>query len=288
LGRTRQARSLKAGAIPAFAQIALLSQVADVFFVERGAAAARKEIERRRGSWFDPRLADAFESLACKRGFWRSLNDDGLQRDLLDLEPARFTRRADEDYLDDIAEAFAQIIDSKGSFTHGHSERVAAYADLIAAELGCSRPRRRTLRRAALLHDIGKLGVSNSVLDKPGKLDEAELIEMRGHALHSETILSRIAAFADLAEIGGAHHERLDGNGYPRGLTAARLSAETRIVSTADVFDALTADRPYRAAMPVDQALHIMRADVGKAFDAECFHVLERALRKSGREERAA
>jgi HD-GYP domain-containing protein (c-di-GMP phosphodiesterase class II) len=279
---------LKFQEIPVFAQIALLSQVADVFFIEFGAAAARKEIQRRRGSWFDPRLVDEFEAVSSRRGFWRSLNDDTLQRDLLDLEPARFTRRADEDYLDDIAEAFAQIVDSKGSFTHGHSERVSVYADLIAGELGYSKQRRRTLKRAALLHDIGKLGVSNAILDKPGKLNDSEWTEMRGHALHSETILSRIAAFSDLAEIGGAHHERLDGKGYPRGLTATQLSLDTRIVSIADVFDALTADRPYRAALSSAEALILMRAEVGAAFDARCFEALERGVRKSTGDERAA
>ncbi len=156
----------------------------------------------------------------------------------------------DEDYLDDIARAFAQIIDAKSPFTSGHSERVAVYADMIAAELGCTLERRRWLKRAALLHDVGKLGVSNAILDKNGKLDEAEWRDMRNHAMLSETILTRVAAFRELARIGGDHHERLDGKGYPRGLAGEAITFETRIVSVADVFDALTADRPYRAAMP--------------------------------------
>ena len=91
--------------------------------------------------------------------------------------------------------------------------------------MGLAAERRRWLKRAALLHDIGKLGVSNSILDKPGKLDEAEWEAMKQHAAHSETILSRIAAFGDLAGVAGAHHERLDGKGYPRGLPPIRSSS---------------------------------------------------------------
>ena len=155
---------------------------------------------------------------------------------------------------------------------------MAVYADLVAAEMGYGGDRRRWLRRAALLHDIGKLGVSNSILDKNGKLDDEQWREMRHHATLSETILERVTPFRDMARIGGGHHERLDGKGYPRGLKGDEIEPDTRIVSVADVFDALTADRPYRAAMPVEKALGIMRADVGTAFDPACLAALERAL----------
>jgi HD-GYP domain-containing protein (c-di-GMP phosphodiesterase class II) len=108
---------------------------------------------------------------------------------------------------------------------------VGLYTDLIAVELGVSVERRRWLRRGALLHDIGKLGVSNSILDKPGKLDPDEWEAMKMHAAHSETILSQIAAFSELASIAAAHHERLDGNGYPKGLKGDEIALETRIIS---------------------------------------------------------
>ncbi len=170
----------------------------------------------------------------------------------------------DEDYLDDVARAFAQIVDAKSPFTSGHSERVAVYADLVAAELGHGAHHRRWLRRAALLHDLGKLGVSNAVLDKNGKLDEDEWRQIRAHAGLSESILARVPLFRDMARIGGAHHERPDGKGYPHGLAGEAIDLDTRIVTVADVFDALTADRPYRAAMPVDEALAIMERDSGR------------------------
>jgi HD-GYP domain-containing protein (c-di-GMP phosphodiesterase class II) len=147
--------------------------------------------------------------------------------------------------------------------------------------MGLSPAERRALRRAALLHDIGKLGVSNEILDKPGRLDDAETAAMREHPRHSEAILSQIGAFRGIARIGGAHHERLDGKGYPRGLKGDEIDQETRIVSVADVFDALTADRPYRGAMPATKALAIMDSDAGKAFDPACLDALRVALAKA-------
>ena len=269
---------LAGDAIPFPARIALLAQVIDVFHRSTGRDAAMAEVRKRSGSWFDPQVVTAFERAALAPGFWDMLESEALEAAVFDLEPAGPTAEIDEDYLDDIARAFAHVIDTKSPFTSGHSERVAVYADLIAAELGYGEARRRWLRRAALLHDIGKLGVSNAILDKNGKLDEEQWVEMRNHAVLSESILERVTPFREMARIGGAHHERLDGRGYPRGLHAEAIDPETRIVSVADVFDALTADRPYRTAMPVSKALDIMREDVGCAFDPQCFEALERVL----------
>ena len=167
---------------------------------------------------------------------------------------------------------------SKSPYTHGHSERVSAFADLIALELGWSEERRRWLRRAALLHDIGKLGVSNAILDKPGKLNAAEWEAVKLHPAYTETILSRIAAFADVAAVASAHHERLDGKGYPKGLTGDEIAMETRVLTAADIFDAMTAERPYRPAMSSDKALAIMSEELGTTVDETCFAALSRAI----------
>jgi putative nucleotidyltransferase with HDIG domain len=267
--------------IPVYSRIALIAQVADVFFTTNGVEAAREEITNRAGTWFDPVLTAAFDRVAAKDWFWATLQSDALQTAIFDLEPAQQRAFVDNDYLDDIAAAFAQIIDSKSPYTSGHSQRVTLFADLIAEQLGFAEEKRSWLKRAALLHDIGKLGVSNSILDKPGKLDEVEWAAMKMHAIRGEEILSRIAVFADISTIAGAHHERLDGKGYPRGLSADRLSLEVRIVTTADIFDALTADRPYRAAMPVNKALAIMSDMVGTQIDPDCFDALRRALKRT-------
>jgi putative nucleotidyltransferase with HDIG domain len=267
--------------IPVYSRIALIAQVADVFFTTNGVEAAREEITNRAGTWFDPVLAAAFDRVAAKDWFWATLRSDALQTAIFDLEPAQQRAFVDNDYLDDIAAAFAQIIDSKSPYTSGHSQRVTLFADLIAEQLGFTEEKRSWLKRAALLHDIGKLGVSNSILDKPGKLDEVEWAAMKMHAIRGEEILSRIVVFADISTIAGAHHERLDGKGYPRGLSADRLSLEVRIVTTADIFDALTADRPYRAAMPVNKALAIMSDMVGTQIDPDCFDALRGALKRT-------
>lgn len=265
-------------AIPVYARIALLAQVVDVFHTGSGIEAARREIRHRAGSWFDPDLTQAFARVAARPEFWAMLGAANLQTALYALEPAQEARMVDEDYLDDIAAAFAKVIDSKSPYTSGHSERVTLFTDLIAEKMGLPEQRRRWLKRAALLHDIGKLGVSNSVLDKPAKLDDEEWAAMKMHAVYSEEILSRIAAFSDLAAIAAAHHERLDGKGYPKGLTADQITLETRIITTADIFDALTAERPYRAAMPISKAMTIMAESVGTAIDPGCFDALQRAI----------
>lgn len=269
---------LAGDAIPVGARIALLAQVVDVFHFAGGPEAARAEVAARTGSWFDPRVARAFDAAQREPGFWEVLAGDGVEQAVLALEPAGHTVPLDDDYLDAIAEAFGAVVDAKSPFTSGHSERVGGYTDALAARLGIDAGRRRWLRRAALLHDVGKLGVSNLILDKPGRLDAEEWIAVQRHAEYSERILERISAFAELARIAAAHHEKLDGTGYPRGLGAADITLETRIITTADIFDAITAARPYRGATPPDEALAIMRAHVGTALDADCFAALERLV----------
>ncbi|MGC8553029.1 MAG: HD-GYP domain-containing protein, partial [Phycisphaerae bacterium] len=137
---------------------------------------------------------------------------------------------------------------------------------------------RRWLRRAALLHDIGKLGISNALLDKPGKLTPEEYAKIKEHSRLSGEILCRIPLFREFANIGRSHHERLDGKGYPLGLHGEQINLETRIVTVADIFDALTAERPYRGALPVREALAIMAKDRGIALDPECLDALNAAL----------
>jgi HD-GYP domain-containing protein (c-di-GMP phosphodiesterase class II) len=267
---------LRGEKISLYGRIALMAQVIDVFNASAGAAAALEEIRKRSGQWFDPALVRAFEKVASHPNFWTTLTAEDLPAKVCALEPAQHSVPLDDDYLDEIAEGFGQIIDAKSPFTGGHSARVGLYTDLIAVELGVSVERRRWLRRGALLHDIGKLGVSNSLLDKPGKLDATEWESMRLHAVYTEQILSGVAPFAELARVAGAHHEKLDGTGYPRGLKANDIALETRIITTADIFDAISANRPYRAAVPVEQTLEIMQKSVGTALDARCMNALRR------------
>lgn len=273
-----QPQQLKRKEIPLYSQIALLAQVVDAFNTEGGDQAARKEIRSRSGKWFDPDIVDAFEALAEQASFWEALNANDLQQKILALEPAKVRRYVDEDDLDDIAQAFGQVVDAKSPFTAGHSERVTLYTDLIAGRMDYSAERRRWLKRASLLHDIGKLGVSNSILDKPDKLDDAEFEIIKKHPVYSGEILSRVKAFTDIAPIARGHHERLDGKGYPDGLKGSEIDLDTRIVTVADIFDALTADRPYRKAMAQSKAFSIMDKMQGDAIDPDCYAALKAAM----------
>lgn len=277
---TGQPAQVSGTKIPIFSRIALMSQVIDVFHTANGPEAALREVENRSGTWFQPDLVEVFRSVAGQEEFWDKLASEDLQKTLYRLEPAQRARKVDEGYLDDIAAAFAKVIDSKSPFTSGHSERVTVFSDLIAEEIGYSPDQRAWLKRAALLHDIGKLGISNSILDKPGKLTDAEFGEIRKHPVYSQSILANIEIFSGIAPVAGGHHERLDGKGYPNGLKGDEIDLNTRIVTVADIFDALTADRPYRPAMPIAKALDIMTDMVGSAIDPICFEALKRALDK--------
>ena len=267
--------------IPTSAQIALLAQVADVFHTASGKDAAMREIEARSGTWFAPDLVDVFKALADWDGLWEPLSSPQLHDHILQQEPGELIRIASEDDLDRVAQGFAMVIDSKSPYTRGHSDRVAVFTDLIAEELGYDDRKRRWLRRAALLHDIGKLAISNTILDKPAKLTDAEFTAIKLHPIHSANILKGVTAFADMADVAGHHHERLDGKGYPYGLKDKQISFDTRIVTTADVFDALTADRPYRKAMTAREAWAIMDKDIDTAFDPVCVAALKSALKRA-------
>lgn len=264
--------------IALYSRIALLAQVVDILNSSGGQTAAQAEAQQRSGTWFDPEVVDAFLAVARDAAFWHTLNAPDLEAHVFAMEPGGHEEQLDEDYLDDIAEAFGQVVDAKSPYTAGHSARVGLYTALLGESLGIPESRRRWLKRGALLHDVGKLGVSNAILDKPGKLDDAEWAAVRKHAVYTESILGRIKNFDELARVSAAHHERLDGGGYPRGLKAPEIALETRIITTADIFDAITAERPYRGAVPVEKTLSIMADTVGTAIDADCFDHLKQII----------
>ncbi len=274
---------LRGAAIPRHANIALLAQVIDVFFHAAGRDAAMTELRKRSGGWFDPDLVTAAETLARDPAFWADLADPGIARAVFDLPPARGEAPLDAGYLDDIAAAFSDVVDAKSPYTADHSNRVTLYADIIAEELGLPSAHRRWLRRGALLHDLGKLAVSNQVLDKPAKLNDAEWAAIRSHPGHGARILQSIDAFADIAPIAAGHHEKLNGKGYPAGLSGDEICLEVRIVTVADVFDALTAERPYRSAIPIADVFEIMQKEVGTAFDGDVLTALQSGMARFAR-----
>ena len=181
---------------------------------------------------------------------------------------ARLLAEVEKLFLD-VTKAIAAIIDAKDGYTHRHSERVAAFAVRLAKELGLSADALGTIELSGLLHDVGKIGVPDAILNKPGKLTEEEFAEMRRHPAHGAAILSNIqsAKIAELLPGVKYHHERWDGTGYPEGLRGEAIPLLGRILSVADFLDALTSDRAYRKGMSVDEVMAMIREQAGRAFD---------------------
>ena len=182
---------------------------------------------------------------------------------MVDSEPFDNVRVVSGSELEGVARAFADIIDAKSPYTYRHSTRVADIARAVAGVAGLDIAAQDRLFRAGLLHDIGKLGVSSRILDKPAALTPDERQAIERHPLYTWEILSRVSAFAELAPVASAHHEKLDGSGYPWRLEASQLDLPSRILAVADVYEALTANRPYRAGMSREDALGIITRDRG-------------------------
>ncbi len=231
--------------------------------------------EVRAGRWFDPALVDVFLAEAREDGLWEDL----LQRDPWSegsrLEPDDRTLEATPERVDLVARAFGEIIDAKSPFTYRHSEGVAKAAVAMGERAGFGPDATRDMMRAGLLHDIGKLGISNRILDKAGPLTDGEYEKIKQHPRLTHDILSRVSPFRPIAETAANHHERLDGSGYHRGLSAEDLDLPSRILAVADVYDALSADRPYHKALPKEKALDNLREESATKLDPESVALLE-------------
>jgi len=168
----------------------------------------------------------------------------------------------------------ANALEAKDVYTRGHSERVGAWSRRLGEALGLPGAEVDTVMQAGLLHDIGKIGVPEAVLRKRGALDRDEWSRMRQHPVTGAQIVAPFEFFAGGALMIRHHHERWDGSGYPDGLAMAAIPLGARIVAVADVFDALTSERPYRAALPLDAALAFLAAEAGHTLDPDCVAAL--------------
>lgn len=264
--------------IPQLARILGLSQTFEVFFSTHDLETAFDMAVARRGTWFEPALVDALFLLRKDMAFWRVLAEGDARSALCAYEPEEEIRRATPAVLDGVAEAFARVIDAKSPWTYDHSRGVADLAVAVGRELGLSAPTLRTLRQAGLLHDLGKLGVSNLILDKPGKLTPDELEVMRRHPRHTADILARVSCFDSISSDASAHHERVDGRGYHLGLPGGQTSLFAKVLCVADVCEALSSSRPYRPGKSADEVLNLMGREIGTAFDPDCFRALSTVL----------
>lgn len=163
--------------------------------------------------------------------------------------------------------ALANAVEAKDKYTIGHSYRVADYAVGIAEHMGFRQDTIDRIKTAAILHDIGKIGISDSILNKPGKLEDNEYFVIQKHPEIGAKILSEVDFLGDVSKIIKYHHERFDGKGYPEGLQGAEIPIEASILSVADAFDAMTSDRPYRKAMDQSTAMNILLKEAGVQFN---------------------
>jgi putative two-component system response regulator len=175
------------------------------------------------------------------------------------IEKKRFTD--DLENTERVLLSFTEIAEAKNPYTAGHGYRVSQSALRLATHIGLSSEEREWVRRGALLHDIGKVGVPDKILNKPGPLNAEERIILNSHTYVGERICAPLASFRPLLQIVRNHHERLDGSGYPDGLWGSQISILTRVVSLADVYDGLTTDRPYHPSFSHRQAMFQIRRE---------------------------
>jgi HD-GYP domain-containing protein (c-di-GMP phosphodiesterase class II) len=273
-----QPEGLRRSEIPLLARIMLLAQTLDVYFIARGPGEAIEVARKRSKHWFDPDLVKAANSMEARQMLWTNLESDDVYDVTLAMEPHPKEMQEDDRTFNAICVAFGQIVDSKSPFTFCHSGNVARIAMAIGEKMQIDKRWLSILRNAALLHDLGKMGVSNEILEKPGQLTDDEWRTMRLHPFYTWKILHAIPRFGELSEIAASHHEKLDGSGYFRGIGMAKLSVEARILGVAEVFDALCTETSYRGALTKEDSIRAMRKETPHQLDPNCLTALVEAL----------
>jgi HD-GYP domain-containing protein (c-di-GMP phosphodiesterase class II) len=246
-----QPRQLRGTEISLPARLVQLAGPVEVFGRRHGVEAARAVARRHRATMYDPAVADLF--LAHASDLLADLDQAASWDAVLAMEPS-LARTVVGAELDDVLAAMADLVDLKSPYLAGHSRGVAHLTRAAATIAGHSPEDVTTVFRAGLVHDLGRLGVSNSIWDKPRPLTPAESERVRLHPYLTDRMLARVPALTRSREIAARHHERLDGSGYPHGLTATSLGPLDRLLAAADVYHALTEPRPHRVAFEADRA----------------------------------
>lgn len=240
-------------------RIVVLAQDAITFHRLEGVEAAVKMARERKGTVYDPRMVECFCQQAAQ--LLAGLEEEPSWEVVLSMEPGRRTRLSVEQF-DNACRAIADFADIKSPYTLGHSVGVAELAAKAARRCGLPEADAVTIRRAGLLHDIGRVGVSAGIWGKPAPLSEREWERVRMHPYYTERVLARPASLAHLGALAALHHERLDGSGYYRGLPASMLSPAARVLAAADVYQAMTEPRPHRPALAPEIAAEQLRREV--------------------------
>lgn len=241
------------------ARIGCFAHDVTVHRLDEGRDEVRKMVRRRAGGQHDPHVSDAF--LKRSDELLDLIETDSVWDAVLEIEPAP-RPWLPESRIDDTAGAFADFTDLKSPYTLGHSKGVAKLAEAAARKLGSSDTDVAALRRAALMHDLGRASVSNGIWDKPERLTTTDWERVRLHPYYTERVLEKAPALRPLARLAGGHHERLDGSGYHRGDPAALLPLPSRILAAADVYHAMTELRPHRQPLSQDAAARELAQEV--------------------------
>lgn len=264
--------------IPLIAQICSIAQSLESLDTILGRDHAVRVVESRSRTWFDPGLVAAAITMHEGGTLWSGVDESNLMHEVISRDPAPEGVPCDYEAFENICSAFADMIDAKSHYTFMHSQNVAVLTEAIAREMEMDEEQITELRRAALLHDIGMLGISNSIMDKEGPLTEQQWDAVRQHPNHTHELLRKVRGFDSVARIARDHHERLDGSGYPQGLDAEQIDLPTRILSVADVYDAICSPRAYRDNLEGDTVLQIMDRLTPQQLDLDCVNALKRIL----------
>jgi putative nucleotidyltransferase with HDIG domain len=263
--------------IPTAARVLALADYAEsLIAVESSPLAARRSLtpslRQLSTNALDPALVQEAVRLCRHDDFWLGLYSEELPEALLVLRPAEPPRR-EKRLLLRFASAFASLVDARSQYTLGHSQRVAEEALRLARAVGLSPEHAQVVRAAALLHDLGRLGVPPRVIAKADILNVGEMHLLRQHPSYSRRILEGLRGMEEVALWVGAHHERPDGRGYPEMMSGPDIPLEARIIGLANVYVALTADRPYRAGLRRAEALKVLEGAAGTQLDPELVRV---------------
>lgn len=211
-----------------------------------------QRIQSLSGILFSPELVDAFADVANIEAFWLAMEPEYLDEDLRNIGSRIPATLVDVETLKELARLFSRVVDAKSPYTDDHSQRVAHIARQLAAEFGVTGDELEQVEIAGLLHDIGKLRVSEDIIDKPGALTPEERATMHRHSYDTFRILQRVFGDSKIPVWAGFHHETLLGDGYPFKTEIGKLDLECRIIAVADIFQALAQERPYRHTMSLD------------------------------------
>lgn len=251
------------GAVPIEAYILHVADRTDILINQNQSPLMQKQeiinqIKSYRGTLFHPKVVDAFEAMASKDSFWLDIDNLEMEKILSVSIGERYEIELTMDLLEQFAYTLSKIIDTRSKYAISHSFGVSEVAYKISEYMGYPEEKRRKIRVAGLLHDMGKIAVPTEIIEKAGSLTETERMDVRTHAYFTFLILSQVEDMSEIVEWASGHHENHDGSGYPMNLVKSSISEEMDIIAYADIFTALSEDRPYRRGMHLYEILQIL------------------------------